>query len=126
VETKKGWQDRWLLGIAIGFTILLLGFMLYTILRGIQTVVWMPTLAGIVFTFIFALAGFRTKLIRFYFLGAFCLILGVFLALSGLGDLWGTALLSVGTGLVLFAFGAITRTAYLHQTPLTEEQADER
>src|SRR4030042_6444487 len=53
VEPKKGWQDRWLLGITIGFTILLLGFMLFTVLRGIQTMVWMPAISGIIYAFIF-------------------------------------------------------------------------
>ena len=126
IEPKKGWEDRRLLGIAIGFTVLLLGFMLYTILRGIETMAWMPALVGIIFAFVFALAGYRTKLVRFYFVAAFCLVLGLFLALSGLGDLWGAALLSFCTGLVLFAFGIVTRVTYLHQSSVTAEQADER
>ena len=126
IEPKKGWEDRRLLGIAISFTVLLLGFMLYTILRGIQTMAWMPALCGIIFAFIFALAGYRTKLVRFYFVAAFCLVLGLFLALSGVGDLWGVALLSFCTGLVLFAFGIVTRVTYLHQSSVTAEQADER
>jgi hypothetical protein len=87
VEPKQGWEDRRLLGIEIVFTVLLMGFMLYTIIRGIQTVAWMPALVGIIFAFIFILAGYRIKLVRFYFLAGFCLVLGVFLALSGLGDL---------------------------------------
>jgi hypothetical protein len=126
VEPKKGGEDRGLLGAEVGFTLVLLGFMLYTALRGIQTVVWMPAIAGAVLAFIFATAGYRTKLVRFYFLGGFCLLLGGFLALSGLGDLWGSAILSLGTSLVLFAFGIITRLAYLRQTEVTAEQSDER
>ena len=126
VEPKKGWEDRRLLGIAIGFTVLLMGFMLYTILRGIQTFFLLPVLGGIIYAFVFALAGYRTKLVRFYFLAGFCLLLGVFLSVSGLGDLWGTALLSLCTSLVLFSFGAITRLEYLHQVLATTEQADER
>jgi hypothetical protein len=126
VELKQGWEDRRFLGIAIGFTILLLGFNLYTILSGIRTVVWMPALGGIIFAFLFALAGFRIKLVRFYFLAGFCLLLGVFLALSGLGDLWGAALLSLCTSLVLFTFGFVTRWIYLHQTVVSAEQSDER
>ena len=126
VEPKKGWEDRKFLGIAIVFTLLLLGFNLYMILRGIQTVALMPALGGIMFAFMFALAASRIKLVRFYFLAAFCLLLGVFLALSGLGDLWGAALLSLITGLVLLAFGIITRLAYLRQANVVLEQADGR
>lgn len=125
VEPKQGWEDRRFLGIAIGFTLLLMGFNLYTIFRGIRTVVWMPVLCGIIFAFLFALAGSRTKLVRFYFLAGFCLLLGVFLALSGLGDLWGAALLSLGVSLVLIAFGVVTRLTYLRQTYMIAEQADE-
>ena len=126
VEPKKGWEDRRLLAAEVSFTLLLIGVMLYTIIRGIQTVVWMPAIAGSVLAFIFALAGYRTKLVRIYFLAVFCLVLGVFLALSGLGDLWGSAILSLGTSLVLFAFGIVTRTAYMRQTKVTAEQPDER
>jgi hypothetical protein len=126
VELKKGWEDRRFLGIAIGFTVLLLGVNLYTIYRGIQTLVWMPVLGGIIFAFMFALAASRTKLVRFYFLAGFSLLLGVFLALSGLGDLSGAALLSLCTSLVLLAFGVVTRLTYLRQTSVIVEQADER
>jgi hypothetical protein len=126
VELKKGWEDRRFLGIAIVFTVLLLGFNLYTILRGIQTVVWLPALCGIVFAFIFSLAGFRTKLVRIYFLACYTLLLGLFLAISGLGGLWGAALLSLGTGLVLLVFGLVTRLVYLRQTSVIVDQADER
>jgi hypothetical protein len=125
IEPKKGWEDRRLLGIAIGFTVLLLGFMLYTIFRGIQTMALMPALGGMIYAFIFALAAYRTKLVRFYFLAGFCLVLGVFLAFSGMGDFWGAALLSLFTGLVLIAFGIVTRITYLHQSPVTPEQANE-
>jgi hypothetical protein len=124
VEPKKR-QDRRLLGIEICFTVILLGFMLYTILRGTQTMAWMPAISGIVFAFIFVLMGSRTKLVRFYFLAGFCLVLGVLLAFMGLGDLWGAALLSFFTGLVLLSFGIITRATYLHQPIVSMEQADE-
>jgi hypothetical protein len=126
IEPKKGWEDRRMLGIAIGFTLLLLGFMLYTILQGLQTIFWMPILAGVILAFIFALAGYRTQLVRFYFLTGFNLILGIILSVSGIGDFLGAALLSLCTALVLFAFGIVTRIAYLHQSPVIVEQTNER
>ena len=125
VEPKKGMGDRRSLGIAIGFAVLLLAFMLYTILRGIQTMTWIPVIAGVIYAFIFALAGYRTKLARFYFLAGFGFLLGVFLALSGLGDLSGAAILSLFIGLVLFAFGIVTRITYLDRTRGAVEQSDE-
>ncbi len=125
VELKQGWEDRRFLAIAIGFTVLLLGFNLYMILRGIKTVVLMPALAGFMLAFMFGLAGVRIKLVRFYFLAGFCLLLGGFLALSGLGDLWGAGLLCFFASLVLFAYGVITRVTYLHQTRVSVEQLDE-
>jgi len=126
IEPKQAGEDRGLLGAEVVFTLLLLGFVLYTILRGIQTVEWMPAIAGVVLAFIFSTAGYRTRLMRFYFLAGFCLFLGGFLAVSGLGDLWGSAILSLGTSLVLFAFGILTRLSYLRQAAVTMEQPDER
>jgi hypothetical protein len=125
VEIRKGREDRRFTWIAIGFSFLLLIFMLYTIIRGIQTMTWMPVIGGVIYAFIFALTGYRTKLVRFYFLAGFCLVLGVFLALAGLGDFWGTALLSFCTGLVLLAFGIVTRMNYIKHTRTSVEQNNE-
>lgn len=126
IEPKHGWENRWLLWIAIGFTLLLLGFMLYTILLGIQSIVLMPILGAIIFAFIFFLAGFRTKLVRFIYLAIVCLILGIVLSTSGLGDNFGAALLSLIISLILFTFGSITRTIYLRQAREIEDQTSER
>lgn len=126
VEPKKGHQDRRLFIVAVGFMILLLGMMIFTIHRGSQSISWMPAIGGIIFAFIYALTGYRTKLVRFYFLAGFCLILGFLLAFIGLGDLWGTALLSFITGLILLCFGIITRATYLHQPVVSMEQTNER
>jgi hypothetical protein len=104
--------------------VLLLGFLLLTILSGIQTMLWMPVIGGIIFLFLFFLAGYRTKLIRFYFVSGFSLLLGLFLSFSGLGDFWGTALLSLSTGLVLFAFGVVTRMDYLRRSSASRESSN--
>ncbi len=126
IEPKKAWEDRRLLGIEIVFTILLLGFMLYTIFQGIQTMMWTSAITGALFAFIFALAGYRTKLVRFIYLAIYCFFLGIILAFSGLDGLWGASLLSLCVGLVLIAFGIVTRATYLHQSSVTVEHADER
>ena len=125
VEPQKGWQDRWSLVISIGFSILLLGFMLFTILRGIQTMQWMPAIGGILYAFIFAFTGYRTKLIRFYFLAGFCLALGMLLSLSGMGDFLGAAVLSLSASLILFTLGIITRYAYIRQSSIMVEDNDD-
>ena len=126
IEPKKAWEDRRLLGIEIVFTVLLLGFMIYAIFQGIHAVMWTPAICGVLYAFIFALAGYRTKLVRFIYLAIYSFILGIILAFSGLGDLWGASLLSLCIGLVLIAFGIVTRATYLHQSSLTVEHADER
>jgi hypothetical protein len=126
IEPKKAWEDRRLLGIEIVFTVMLLGFMFYTIFRGIHTVMWTPAICGMLYAFIFALAGYRTKLVRFIFLAIFCILLGIILAFSGLGNLWGASLLSLCVGFVLIAFGIVTRVTYLHQSSMTAAHADER
>ncbi len=125
VEARQGLQDPALIVITIGFSVLLLGFMIFTIIKGIQIFSWLPIIGGVVFCFIFSLAGFRTMTPRFYFLAAFCLILGGILAVCGLGDLWGMALLSLGTCLVLLSYGMITRWRYLSQTKNITENRDE-
>jgi hypothetical protein len=126
IEPRKGWENRRLLGVEIVFTVLLLGFMLYTIFRGIQTAMWTPAICGALYAFIFSLAGHRTKLVRFIYLAIYSFLLGIILAFSGLGDLWGASVLSLCVGLVLLAFGIVTRATYLHQSSVIAEDADER
>jgi hypothetical protein len=125
VEAGKGLNDRRLLGVAIGFSVLLMGFMLYTILRGIQAITWMSAIGGAIYAFVFFMAAFRTGLLRIYFLAAFSLLLGLVLAVNGLGDFWGAAILSLMIGLALIAFGLVTRLTYLRQSRLDVEQEDE-
>ncbi len=126
VEYKQGWEDRRFLGIAVGFTVILMGLNLFTLLRGIKAMVLMPALGGFMLAFMFALAGVRVKLIRFYFLAVFCQLVGIYLALSGFGELWGAALLCLFTSLVLFTFGVVTRVTYLRQSIGIPEQTNER
>jgi hypothetical protein len=98
--------------------------MLYTMLQGIQTLAWLPIIGGTIFAFIFFLAAYRTKLTRIYYLSGFSLLLGIVAAWSGLSDFLGVALLSLVIGLVLLAFGILTRLTYLRQSGLKMEQDD--
>ena len=84
----------------------------------------MPAVGGFIFAFILAWAGYRAGLPRLYFLALFCLLGGVGFALSGFGELPGTALLSALTGLVMLIFGIWTRRAYLRQTASLSKASD--
>lgn len=125
VELKTGWENRRLLSITIIFTLLLLAVQLYLVISEPRVVEVMTVLGGLIFTFIFAMAGHETKLVRFVYLGIFSLVLGVTLAISGIGDYWGMAVLSLVIGGILLIFGMITRRIYLSQTAGIVEAAGE-
>ena len=127
VAPKSGWEDRRQMIISIVFTLLLLLAMIYLILtRGEGALELTPMIGGVILAFIFSMAGLETKLIRFIYLAIFCLLLGAVLAFSSLSNFWGAAILSLSTSLVLFAYGIITRRAYLRQMPMNVEAPDER
>jgi hypothetical protein len=121
IEPSKSHKYRWLVYASIAFTLLLLGFMFYTVQRNIDIASWMPVIGGMIFAFIFFLAGYRARIVRLHYLAILCLLIGFILVFIGIGGNWGVALLSLVTSLVLFAFGVITRLRYLHQTGLKNE-----
>jgi len=126
VTPKGGWENRGAMVIAIGFTVLLLVLMVSLTLQAPQSVDWTPGIGGLIFAFIFAWTGYQTALIRLYFLGLFCLLIGVGLAIVGLGGLLGATFLCILTSLILFVFGSVARWTYLHQNPLLPEEFDGR
>jgi hypothetical protein len=119
----KSWrEDRVGVAVAIVFTVLLMALMLFLVMTGSRSLVWMTAGIGLILGFIFGWAGYQTGLWRLYFLAAFCLVAGFGLSISGFGDFAGAAILLALTSLVLFAFGGLTRWAYLHHTsPLPGE-----
>jgi hypothetical protein len=114
---KSAREDKVGLAVAIAFSILLLALMIYLVMNGVQSMKWMPAVGGLILGFIFGWAGYQTGLWRLYFLSAFGLLAGFGLSIAGLGDLTGSAVLMALTGLVLVAFGGLTRWTYFHNTP---------
>jgi len=125
VTPKGGWENRGAMAVAISFTVLLLGLMFFLILQAPKPVDWMPGIGGLIFAFIFAWTGYQTALTRLYFLSLFCLVIGILLAIVGLGGFIGASLLCILTSLILFVSGSVTRWTYLHQNPLLPEENDE-
>ena len=126
VAPKSGWEDRRLLVVTVCFTLMLLVGMVYLVSRQPTSVEWTTVVGGVIFAFIFGMAGFETRLARFIYLAICCLLLGVVLALSGLGNFWGVAVLALVAGAVLIGFGSVTRAVYLRQTRAILEADDER
>lgn len=125
VAAKRGPQDRRLLAVAITFTVLLLAFILYTILSGIDVIPWLTAVGGMIFAFLFFMTASEAKLCRFYYLAGFSILLGVGLVLIGLGNFWGMAVHSLVIGISLTAFGIRTRLSYLRNSALPLEHENE-
>jgi predicted small integral membrane protein len=125
LEAKTGRQNRSLLVVAIAFTVLLLAFMLYSMLEGINNTPWLTVLSGSIIAFLFFMAASEAKLCRFYYLAGFSILLGVGLLLIGLGDFWGMAIHSLVIGVSLTAFGIRTRLSYLRNSIIPLEHEDE-
>jgi hypothetical protein len=125
VAYKRGKQNKVAFYIAIGFTILLLALQVLLVLNGQQSLMWIPAIGGLIFAFIFSWTGYQTAMPRFYFLAVFCLLVGFGLAISGIGNMFGAALLSALTGLILIAFGGLDRWNYTHQKLHPTGETDE-
>jgi len=126
IAPKRSWENRRLLIICIVFSLALLGLMFYLALYHHGAVEWASALCGGILAFIFGMAGFETWLVRFFYLSAFCLLLGLVLSLGGLGNFWGVAILTISTSLVVFSYGIITRRYYLRHSQKRGEMPDEQ
>lgn len=82
--------------------------------------VW-PGLTGLLFSGIWAIAGWKIALPRYYFIAAATFLIGVGLLVSGVGVNLGMALLFGAMSLVLFTSGGVTLWKYLRQSPLPQE-----
>lgn len=88
-------------------------------LTGQTLIAWYPLLVGVMVGFICLWTGSQLGIRRLVVLGLLSSFAGGVLALSGLGDLNGAALLCVLIGLALIVMGWRTRRAYLRQTSST-------
>ena len=74
---------------------------------------------------VIAWIGYRSALPRFYLVALAVFLIGISLAVSGLGDMLGLALVYGLTSLILFTSGGLTLWKYLHQNPVLQESPDE-
>jgi Na+/melibiose symporter-like transporter len=86
---------------------------------------WMPGMTGLFFAAVIAWIGYRSALPRFYLVALAVFLIGISLAISGLGDMLGLALVYGLTSLILFTSGGLTLWKYLHQNPVLQESPDE-
>jgi hypothetical protein len=84
-----------------------------------------PGLLGFLFSGIWAIAGWKVALSRYYFIAAITLLISIVFLFSGPGGNPGLAMLCGAMSLVLFASGGITLWRYLRRNPLPVESPDE-
>jgi hypothetical protein len=84
-----------------------------------------PGLTGLLFSGIWAIAGWKVALSRYYFIAAITLLISIVFLFSGPGGNPGLAMLCGAMSLVLFASGGITLWRYLRRNPLPVESPDE-
>ncbi len=81
----------------------------------------MPVLSGVVLGLVLAILGWRAHLPRFYILGLLGAGAGLALGWSGLDDEAALSLYYLTLGLILFASGGLTLSAYLRSTTAPHE-----
>lgn len=80
-----------------------------------------PGLAGLLFTGIWVMIGWKVKRSRYYLIAAITLLISFLLFLSGSRGSLGMAVLSGAISLVLFISGSLTLWRYLRQNPVPQE-----
>ncbi len=91
-----------------------------------STLYVMPGLTGLLFSGLWAIAGWKIALPRYYLIAAATFLIGAVLLVSGLGVNLGMALLFGAMSLILFTSGGVTLWKYLRQNPLPEDAPDEQ
>jgi hypothetical protein len=81
----------------------------------------MPAVGGLILGFIFLWNGYKSALLRHFFMALFCMLAGAGIAFAGLGGMTGTALLFALAGILSLIFGFWNRWIYLHHTPSSTE-----
>lgn len=113
----NGLERKWSIVITLVFALLFLGLNYYLTVKGPQSLLWSPGMAGLAFGLSFAWFGALTKLRRFYFLAFISLCVGVALAVLGVDYFRGVGVLAGVVGLILLYQGYRTRKAYINQNP---------
>jgi MFS family permease len=113
----KGWENKRVVMAVVVFVILLIVVQILLNQQGNLSLQWSPAISGFIFTFMFGLAAYQTGLNRFYLLAAFDALIGIGLAIAGLGYMPGVSILSMLTGLWLLSAGSWVRWNYLRQNP---------
>lgn len=111
------------------FAVLVLTANLFIVLTGQTNIAWYPLLAGVMMGFICIWTGSQLAIRRLVILGLLSSFAGGMLALSGLGDLIGAALLCGMIGLALIGMGWSTKRAYRKHfaaASIVGESSDER
>jgi hypothetical protein len=90
-----------------------------------QAIYLNPGLMGFLFSGIFAIAGWKIPLPRYYLIAAAVFLISAAFLVSGSGGTLGMALLSGAMSLILFVSGGLTFRAYLRRNPPHTEASDE-
>lgn len=124
-RSVKGNQHRIRLALKLGVAFIVGGALAAYITHTPRALDWMAALTSAVFGLVLAFIGFRSSLVRFYFLGLMVLLSGVVLSILGYGNIPGLTIFYSLTSLILFSSGGFTLWSYLHQNPPSDEADDE-
>jgi hypothetical protein len=92
-----------------------------------KTLVWIPLFEGIIIGGFLLYFGYISGYSRFFFLGAYAILLGGVLSVSGVDNLVGMGVFFLLTGLALIISGGIVLIIYLRKTrPVVEDIDDPR
>jgi hypothetical protein len=121
VSPFSGFESKWSVVLLIIISLLLVGLNYYLSIKGAQSLMWSPGMAGLIFSVIFVWVATSTKLKRFFNLALISLGVGLILVLNEVGYLQGVSILTGIVGLVLLTQGYLIRNKYLHQSSMMDK-----
>jgi hypothetical protein len=104
-------------GVAMVFSLLLVFFGKY-----VGSFNWIPGFTGLVAGAIFIMTQARGGELRFYFLGAISILLGLVLSFSGLSESYSLGLFYGLVGVAALFSGSLTLVHYLRENPMPAEE----